>query len=109
MRTLPLVSLALLAATGCTPGDLHYNHTGEYGVDARGVAYTDDDSAQVGMNGLTCAINPETSMIEEDVDVTDEDDQVVAAWQGEALVLDSEGVSHYDPASWTWNSIQEFQ
>ncbi|MCO4743488.1 MAG: hypothetical protein KC912_01785 [Proteobacteria bacterium] len=97
MRTAFLTSLALLATTGCTPGDLAFEHTADLSVDARGIAYTDDDSAQTGMSGVTCAIDPETGNIEEDVDVVDEDDQVVDAHDGEALVANSMGVAFYVP------------
>ena len=57
MRTSLITLLAMTAATGCaTSAD--YAHTAEFYVQARGVAYTDDASAQVGMYGVTCAINP---------------------------------------------------
>ena len=97
MRTSILLSTALLAAAGCTPGQLTFDHTADFGVDSRGVEYTDDESAQVGMNGVTCAIDPDTSNIEEDVDVVVDDDEIEDAFDGDALVVNGTGVTLYSP------------
>lgn len=97
MRTSLITLLAMTAATGCaTSAD--YAHTAEFYVQARGVAYTDDASAQVGMYGVTCAINPSTGMIEEDVDIEDEDDDVKDSFDGDALIADSDSFTVYRPS-----------
>lgn len=103
MRTSFLITAALLASTGCTPGDVAFDHTSSLQVAARGLEYTDDDSAQVGMYGNTCAVDPDTSSIGEDNDVVDDDDRVEDAFENKALIANGTGVRVYDPSAWSWD------
>ena len=109
MRTSFLVTAALLATTGCTTGDLAYDHTSNLTVDARGLAYTDDESAQLGMYSNTCAIDPDTAAIEEDVDVVEADDEVVDAHEGKALIANATGAKIYDPMGWDWGMDGDYE
>jgi hypothetical protein len=68
--------------------------------EARGLGFEEDGSAQVGMGGNTCDIEPSTGSFENDLDVvTSVEDEVVDVSAGRVLVLGGGRVNVFVPTS----------
>lgn len=74
--------------------------------EARGMAIEEDGSAQVGMGGNTCDVDPETGNFENDVDVANGEDEVVDGYGGQVLVLGDGGLSRLIPGDNYNNTVR---